>query len=97
MTPAPPLIVMVMSGARLWLMTTEFLNLAQVAGEHVDLANVELGMRATYPQVTEEARKRVLPRRAVGLGQKCHWEEPFKRTQWSNMLFCPPAHRSNKQ
>ena len=51
MTPAPPLIVMMLSGAHLWLMTMEFFNLAQVTGELVDLANVELGMLATYPQV----------------------------------------------
>ena len=41
--------------------------------------------------------KECLHVRAVGLGKKCHLEKPFKRTQWSNMLFCPPAHRSNKQ
>ena len=59
MTPAPRRMVVVLIGALLSWMTTEFINLAQVNGEHAGRANVELmKMHAKYPQVNIRARKR---------------------------------------
>ena len=66
MTPAPRLMVLLMSGALLSWMTMEFINLAQVNGENADRANVELGMRAKYPQVNLTARNRVQGERWLG-------------------------------
>ena len=72
MTPAPRRMVVVLIGALLSWMTTEFINLAQVNGEHAGRANVELmKMHAKYPQVNIRARKRGFPwRTRVRFGQK---------------------------
>ena len=72
MTPAPRRMVVVLIGALMAWMTTEFIYLAQVYGEYAGRANVKLmGMRAKYPQVNIRARKRGFPwRTRVRFGQK---------------------------